>query len=120
MHNFRRMIGLLVASTAIVLGLGAGQAHAATEPTDQLATVQCKAINLGANVSNFGVGYAFNSNCSPSHPLVIQVQWIDAVGNVLNDNSAWLPPGQAGVSLTYSGNLQRPQDPGRQCTPVSG
>lgn len=112
--TFRRVIGLLVAGTATLVGLAAGPANAATESTSEstspLIPVQCSAINLGANVSNFAIGYAFSGRCDPAHPIVIQAQWYDSLGNVLGDISGQFPRRTAGTWSTYSGILERPHD----------
>jgi hypothetical protein len=106
MHTVRRMLGLLFVAIALALGTTAGTAHAA--PDTKLAAVDCTAINLNANVSNLGVGYAFSGKCDPAHYVVIRVQWIDIFGQVLADTSARFPPRDPGTWSTYSGNLQRP------------
>jgi hypothetical protein len=70
--------------------------------------VECKAINLGANVSNLGIGFAFSATCSPAHRIVVQAQWFDAAGNMLGNSDAPFDLRPAGIWSTYAGNLQRP------------
>ncbi|MDX6706159.1 MAG: hypothetical protein QOI48_2005 [Solirubrobacteraceae bacterium] len=119
MQTTRRLAGLVLATTAVMLGLSVSMASAATE-TETAAShgaqttqgpftpVECKATPVLTNVSNFWFGYSFQGKCSPSHPLVVRVQWLDAWGNILGDSSGWIPKRAAGTWSSYTGNLQRP------------
>ncbi|MEU4422380.1 hypothetical protein AB0F81_17270 [Actinoplanes sp. NPDC024001] len=102
----RRTLSLLLITMALALGTATGPAQAA--PVAARAAVECSAINLNANVSNLGVGYAFSGKCSTPRFLVIRVQWVGVFGQVLADTSAAFPPRTAGTWSTYSGNLSRP------------
>lgn len=111
MRTIRRTMTLAAAGLAMIVGLTAGAAQATPRAASPVIPVHCTAINLGANVSNLGVGYAFNARCDPKRPIVVQAQWYDAAGAVLGDASTWMPGGDAGVWTTFSGNLQRAVSP---------
>lgn len=109
MRTIKRLIGLTILSAVAVLGLNPGQASAAA--TGPVIPVQCQAINLNANVSNLGVGYAFSGRCSPAHPLVVRAIWYSPAGTIIDDQSGWYGPRAAASWSTYSGNLKRRLSP---------
>jgi hypothetical protein len=125
--------GLALISVAVMLGLNAGMASAATEPSAALAIGQataakknpapmtghraqtidrssapgdCRAINLAANVNNFGVGYLFHGKCDPAHRIRVLLVWFDAEAKPLWEHTDWW--NAANTWLTYQKSVAGP------------